>query len=207
MHASEQMFADFEAYWRSMQEKHAVAGVGGYVPARKLFNPMAISKLLPNVFMLERSDPKTITVRLTGSGLDQALERPLVNKNLMDIYRGDELDFFLELYGDVVEKPCGAAIKRHVVLSNGVRYDVKSVTLPLASKEGDVRYLLGMVGGQIAHLDPLGENTILAGTHISDCFYLDIGAGVPEQLPVWPAKMQPSQPLVEADFTGTARKI
>jgi len=182
MHVSKRMFADFEAYWRRLQETVSAAGPGApRIPTRKQFNPMAIPKLLPNLFMMEHGSEDELFVRLTGTAIDIALERPMTGVNLLDLYKGDERAFFKAVHKNMAHQPCAAVLRRFVTLSNGKGYELISKSFPLADDAGNIKYVVGMMGADLMHLSPLGEDAVQADSTIIDFFYVDLGRGVPEE--------------------------
>lgn len=186
MHVSKRMFADFEAYWRRLQSVMASAhpSVAG-IPTRRQFNPMAVPKLLPNLYMIEHISDDELMIRLTGTALDDALDMSLTNKNMLDFYAGDERTFFRSVHSNMAKQPCGAVLRRFVTLTNGKGYDMTSKSLPLAAESGRIKYIVGMMGADLMRLSPLGEKAVIADTTITDFFYVDLGYGVPDEEHGW----------------------
>jgi len=193
MHVSKRMFADFEAYWRRLQETVSAAGDGAFrVPTRKQFNPMAVPKLLPNLFMMEYASEDELFIRLTGTAIDIALERPMTGVNILDLYKGDERAFFKSAHENMARQPCAAVLRRFVRLSNDKGYELTSKSFPLADDAGHIKYVVGMMGADLMHLSPLGEEAVLTTSTIIDFFYVDLGRGVPDEGYDWVKALQAS---------------
>jgi hypothetical protein len=189
MHVSKKMFAEFEAYWRRLQDAVTTAHpIGTHIPTRKQFNPMHIPKMLPYLFMIERLSDDQLIVRLTGTALDEAFEMIATGQNILDLFGADQRDFFTSLHDNLSKQPCGAVVRRSVTTANGKGYELTSKSLPLASDDGEVKYVVGMLGADISHLPAVEVKNLMVTSSVTDFFYLDLGFGVPNDAPMVGAK-------------------
>jgi len=181
MHVSKQKFADFEAYWLRLQaEATPPAGGGVAIPTRRQFNPTGISALLPYIFILEFVDAETIILRLAGTAIDDALGRSIAGKNIVDLYKGEERAFFLDIQNRMIAQPCGAVLKRQIILADGVKLKATSKNLPLKGEDGVVRYNVGLVSSLMTEAETFDHDRRPEVSRITDFYYIDVGAGVPE---------------------------
>jgi len=188
MHVSKQMFADFEGYWRRLQETIAAAyPYKAGIPTRKQFNPMAVPKLLPNLYLIEYECEKALALklRLTGTALDNAIQDLNTDQNLLDFYADEERDFFRSVHQHMREQPCGMVVRRHSALSSGTACVVTSKCMPLADRHENIKYALGIMGADLLFSTEARERAVIAGATITDFFYLDLGYGVPENTYDW----------------------
>jgi hypothetical protein len=181
MHVSKQKFAEFEAYWLRLQAEATPPGGGGVaIPTRRQFNPTGISALLPYIFILEFVDAETIIPRLTGTAIDDALGRSIAGKNIVDLYKGEDRAFFLDIHNRMIAQPCGAVVKRQIIMADGVKLNATSKNLPLKGEDGVVRYNVGLMSGLMAEAESFDHDPQPEGSRITDFYYIDVGAGVPE---------------------------
>ncbi|WP_262689811.1 PAS domain-containing protein [Kordiimonas aestuarii] len=178
-------FEVFHAYWRRL-----AADAGG-VPSRLAFNPAELKDLLPFIFILERRSAEDIYVRLAGTAIEQVLRRAPTGGNYLDMCHPDERAFFRDAFTAMVDTPCGGFFRRELSLTTGEKQDLRSKCLPFKDREGHVRYLIGLTSIRadlrLTSYDP----PVMDVSKITDFFYLDTGAGVPESVPPMP-KIKPA---------------
>jgi len=122
-----------------------------------------------------------------GTALDGFLPTLIRGTNFFDVYRDYQKDFYHQLIADMCEHPCGAMMSRTVNFSDETSMTVQSITLPMSSADGEIKYLTGL-----AEAPPTGQMLGLAGSRrrvgseVSDYHYIDIGKGTPANPPVFP---------------------
>lgn len=183
MHVSKQMFADFEAYWRHLQDTTVVPkGRCTGIPTRKTFNPMRVPKLLPYLFMIEHKSDDTLCARLTGTAIDEVFGLMAPNQNILTLYSEAEQPFVKRVYHNIAKYPCGAVVRRHIILSSDMGFDLVAKSFPLAANNGRIRYSVGMLSADTAHLGTLPQAWKVKGSTLIDFYYLDLGFGIPEDV-------------------------
>lgn len=155
------------------------------VPRRQDFDPMKVHRQLPHVYITEWRADHEMEVRLSGTALDDTAGRALTGSNYFDTVGPKEMPFFSGVIKAVVKQPCGMKMRRTVTLKDGSAYQLRSLSFPLADREGAVRYIVGMMN--VIRDIPMStfEEAAHARSEVHDVTFIDIGAGVPDkpQLP------------------------
>lgn len=173
-------FEVFHTYWRTL------ARDAGGVPARTAFSPAAVKDLLPFVFIIERRTPDELHVRLAGSAIEQVLGFGTTGKNYLEVCNEADAPFFKQAFTDMTSVPCGGFFRRDIHMTNGEIYSLTTGCLPFADEEGNMRYVIGVVG--------VGNNLVLTAyappvldfSNITAHHYIDVGFGLPDEIPALP---------------------
>ncbi|TNE60842.1 MAG: PAS domain-containing protein [Alphaproteobacteria bacterium] len=166
-------FNQLLTYWRQLQ-----AASGRPVPARQQFNPMAVPRLLPFIYIIERKSRYQLVARLTGTALDGATSQPATNTNILDRHDKSEWDLHADMFEGLANTPCGVVLDRHMQILSDPLYRVRALGLPLADSDGQVRFSVGIANVQPVYGPP--DEVDMADIRLS---WLDLGFGVPETRP------------------------
>ncbi|MCJ9428670.1 PAS domain-containing protein [Kordiimonas marina] len=166
-------FEVFLSYWRELQVAETP------VPQRQTFNPMRLKGLLPFVFLIEVRAPDDLHVRLSGTALDAAFHGQMSGHNFLDLCDPAERGFYGKLAGDICRQPCGVRLIRRTTFQDGKTHDLREMGLPLASRDGDIRYIIGLLSVRSDHVTGEPKVMELKQSHVRTVQYIDLGYGVP----------------------------
>ncbi|TNE60841.1 MAG: PAS domain-containing protein [Alphaproteobacteria bacterium] len=171
----QQQFDEMLAYWRALQQEE-----GGQVPRRRRFNPMRVARLLPYVFIVEQRQEMDLHVRIAGTAIEAVMGRSITGLNYLDLYDQSQWGFFADVTSALCGQPCGARLHREVTFNNGRQFDMHSLNLPLASDDGDVKYILGLMAmRRSSHTQDIGGDSKVKMFTVRDIDLIDLGFGVP----------------------------
>ena len=176
-------FAVFQNYYERL-----AADAGG-VPKRSAFNPAEIKDLLPFIFIIEFRSKDDLYVRLSGTAIERVLRKSPTGQNYLDVVQDGEREFFREVGTNIMSVPCGGFFRRVLVLSNGDKQELQSKCLPFADRDGHLRYMIGMTSVRadlaVTRYDPPVKDV----SEITGFHYIDLGYGIPEDIPPLPERM------------------
>ena len=126
-------------YWNKVRD-------GRFAPNRFEIEPVMISDLLPDVFILECGNSSTYRFRLAGTRLCEALGHELRGRNLLDYWNADDREAVRNLLHNVAKDGAGAVME--FTCRNGDREYAafEMVVLPLVHTGQTVSRMLGSVG-------------------------------------------------------------
>ena len=126
-------------YWNDVRD-------GRFAPNRFEIEPVMISDLLPDVFILERGDSSSYRFRLAGTRLCEALGHELRGRNLLDYWNAEDLEAVRNLLHNVAKDGAGAVME--FTCANGDREQAafEMIVLPLVHTGQTVSRMLGSVG-------------------------------------------------------------
>jgi len=174
----------FQEYWDELSDacrKNSVGADGaGLVPMRRDFNPMKLHTYLPNIYITELLSDDHLLVRLSGTALDENAGYVLRGTNFLDICQPAERPLHVKTFKTMTSHPCGVEMTRRVVLTDGRIHQFRSISLPLADKQGMPRFIVGItnVAANIAYEAKVDRSDKLR-TNVLDFTFIDIGAGKP----------------------------
>jgi len=174
----------FKSYWRELldacQDDTLPAAGRCSVPQRRSFNPMKIHACLPHVYITELISDTMIEVRLSGTAIDENAGQSLKGSNFLDMCGPAERPFHVAICHALTSCPCGVEMTRRVTLRDGRVNEYKSVSFPLADKEGAPRFIVGIanIAEHISFVERF-EKAQQIHSAIKDFNFIDIGVGVP----------------------------
>ncbi|SDE12618.1 PAS domain-containing protein [Kordiimonas lacus] len=179
--ASRQVAAFVELWRQLAHAQTADAHAPARVPAKQAFTMQRLKPFLPNYFLAEWTGDD-LRNRLVGSALDEQMGRRLTGESFLASYKGDQRDYFMAFWRQLVETPCGVITRRTIHLDGETTLRLNGASLPLADASGTVRFLCGV--GDIAR-EFNHERVPQNGRHvfIDHIQYLDLGFGLPASVP------------------------
>jgi len=189
-------FDEFHDYWnqlllaRRADERPALGE--GPVPLRQAFNPMKVRRQLPHVYIGEWISPDVVEVRLSGTALDAAVGHPLTGKNYLEYFPREDRPFYSAVFENIIKRPCGLKMMRTLTLSSDRRHQLRSLSFPLANKEGVPCYIVGMTNVVRDFHQGSLDGVEHPKSELHSINLIDIGAGVPQM----PASLMPQQQAV-----------
>jgi hypothetical protein len=129
---------EFYAYWQSLAQAR------GGVPLREDFDPAAVVRLLPYIFIIERrADSGRFFFRLSGSGIRDLMGVENTNRFLDELLQGADLESVTGMFEQVLtQKVCVRSIEG-LTYSDRSYLRVEIVRLPLRRNDGDCSLVLG----------------------------------------------------------------
>lgn len=165
----------FEAYWRSLPRE-------GTLPDYKDFDPLDIPDLLPHliVFEVKRLPREMITIRFTGSLVDERTGFNSIGMDLQDFYGETENDFTFENVATMLRMPCG------LVQYNDVRYEktqsahTEGTGFPMKSADAQIDYMV-CVANWTSYTVEENVDTPMVIQRSDNFEWIDVGHGVPDR--------------------------
>lgn len=170
LRAENRQFAD---YWFALRGQNTM-------PAKTDFNPRTITKLLPNIMMLELGEDRKLTFRLIGTAIVTRRGDDLTNKSIE--IPPDTSSSFLKTYEQVISWPCGFRNVMQEEYASGRMAMVEIAGFPLAGEDGKPRFIIALSQEcSKEYSDLWGRNEVSQITTL-DHEFVDIGAGTPPPL-------------------------
>ncbi|MBV1901073.1 MAG: PAS domain-containing protein [Kordiimonadaceae bacterium] len=169
----------------------------GSTPLKSTFSPTKLRRLTPNLFMLERCSKKEISVRLMGSQLEVALDRDVPDHTVFDTLLAKDWQFYDRFLKACGGASCAGRFARSVQTNDGCTVDVEALGVPLADKEGEPRYMLGVMVARLRHKGSARPSfTIRRNLDVLDHEFVDLGHGTPENIRPEPDSNTPPTTIV-----------
>lgn len=128
----------FFDYWAELRE-------GRLAPLRSEIEPGKIGRLLPYVFILERSDLETARFRLAGTALCRDYRMEFRGTNMLLMWQGEDRDTMSRLLERVTESGTVTLVDYTSETSEGAQVSFELLLTPLAREEGAVDRVFGVV--------------------------------------------------------------
>ena len=160
-------------YWNSIRSERIA-------PRRSEIEPREIKRLLPYVFILERSDKWSYRFRLAGTGLCNAYGMEFRRHNLLSMWQDECLENMTHLLNDVTSSATVGLVEYTAQTADERQVNMEMMLLPLAQENGEITRILG-AAVPMNDLPWLGEPA-LPRQWIDRMQLLD-----PAQMPVAPA--------------------
>jgi hypothetical protein len=124
-------------YWAAWRGDRAM-------PARADIDPAAISRLLPNIMLIDVEPGPRFRYRLLGSDLVERFGRNVTGQYADEILQGAHARFVTHLYGEVCRSKRPAGAESQYIDRDGLRFFCRRLVLPLSDDESRVTQLLGL---------------------------------------------------------------
>jgi Uncharacterized protein conserved in bacteria len=112
------------------------------VPARAAFDPAAVRKALPYIFILETSDGHA-TFRLAGTGVCEAHMRELRNYRFSSLWSAKDRRQADVVTGMVTKEAWGAVMLSRASTADGLNVEFETLLLPMLDREGKRSFVIG----------------------------------------------------------------
>jgi hypothetical protein len=165
-------FMTFWSYWDGLPKVD-------HLPLLKDYFDHAPPELQPGMLILDVTSPTTISVRLAGTAVVQAVGE-LTGLNEDKLYADDVRLQMIGRTWTAATHPCGYMHTRFYRNVDGYKMVSPGVGLPIRSSNPDVKTVM-VFNDDAAIGDPIGlaDGDAVVQTH-GKVTWLDIGAGVPE---------------------------
>jgi len=151
----------------------------GQAPQKTTFSPVNVSSLMPFLFLIERMEKGDLVVRLLGSELEQTLGCVGGNYRIFDAMMRKDWAFYDRFVQNCSDYICAGRLLRLVRMKDGLTKDVESLHVPLADRDGNVRFMLGVMTVRANRDASSSERFRSPKSTILNYQYVDIGCGVP----------------------------
>ncbi len=180
----------FIGFWRRESRR-----AGKLLPSKADFTIQRLKPFLPAYYLAEWTGGDLIN-RLIGSELDRQLGETLTGHRFLSRYSGTQRAYFEALWPILLSQPCGIVTVRTRFRGDGSGQRIEGVALPLANSSGEPNYICGV--GTVENIFEARSAKGVATAVIDYVRCIDVGAGLPENLPdpalfnqsaegVWPA--------------------
>jgi len=169
-------FRDLIRCWQALPRSE------GSAPLKSSFSPGSVLRLMPNLFLLERSGKHRICIRLIGSELEAVLGRKFLPVgSVFNTLLSEEWEYYEKLFDTCAQKLCAGRVSRTIRTKGGLMMDMDSLCVPLADEEGNPRFILGVVimhSNRERSLKALNDE--IPRDQILGQRYVDLGDGTPK---------------------------
>lgn len=159
--------------WQSMPR------LDGQAPKKTTFSPAKVSSLMPFLFLIERVEKGDLVVRLKGNELDETMGCRTRDRCMFDAMMRRDWTFYDRFVSACAEHVCAGRLLRTVRLQDGFLKDVESLHVPLADKDGNARFMLGVMTTSVNRNGGAMESYQSPKAAILNYQYVDLGCGVP----------------------------
>ncbi|MGD1879834.1 MAG: PAS domain-containing protein [Kiloniellaceae bacterium] len=129
---------EFYAYWQSLVQQR------GGVPLRDDFDPAAITRLLPYLFIVEKiKDTGRFFFRLSGTGIREIMGAENTNHFLDELLHGEDLATVAAIFDQVLDEAVCVRSIEGLTYSDRSYLRVEIVRLPLCKNSGERRLVVG----------------------------------------------------------------
>jgi hypothetical protein len=150
----------------------------GFVPDRESFDPMAITRILRVISLIEREGEDEWRFRLVGTEIERQWGRTFTGRNCFEELSPGAVAVMRRELKCIVEWPCGSWSRRRVELLSGRMMVIETLRLPLRAKCGAINQILSCNGELESNFQPAADAKREI-VRIVDQQYFDIGAGCP----------------------------
>jgi len=172
-------FKKFFDVWSSFRQP------GQVLPTWANVKPMAFGGLLPDVVLVKRHGAKDFRFRLMGSEVNERLGSDPVGEQAFRLLDARHHEAIYTWFDAIVAQPCGAMHEMSVEFEKASPKRAKALNLPIRGNEGEVDTFMYLYS--FWQPEP-GENpgrVLSAGRTYFKLQAIDIGAGVPDNLPTF----------------------
>jgi hypothetical protein len=177
MTAADDKFKTFTNIWAAFRKP------GQLVPSWKNVKPMQFGELLSDVTMVKKYGPRDYRYHLLGSVVNLKMGADPVGEPFLKFVPGHLHDYAYEWLETVASTPCAAWHEMSLEFERGVRR-YEALNLPIVGNDGLIDTFLYYNKGW--RPEP-GENLgrmISSGAQLFNIQPVDIGAGLPDSLPM-----------------------
>ncbi|MCK0068057.1 PAS domain-containing protein [Kordiimonas laminariae] len=126
-------------YWQSLPQTGEFR-----VPERRVFQSgPVVAPYLSELFIIEWKSVDEIFIRLSGTKLDRILGREVTGENLFDLLPPELCEEEKSYYQHMKDSGCAGMLTRAAQNLNNFPIVYRTVHLPLADKEGNLKYWIG----------------------------------------------------------------
>jgi len=162
--------AHFYDYWRSLCDDG--------LPNYRLFDPIQIPKLMPNVLFLKTDDEDNFVYQFAGTDVCAFVGGDLTGRLMKDFFPSPEIYASTEnMPHAMLSVPCGQITAYQVRSASGRECIAEFATLPLSGADGTPDRLV--VHMAIVETTGFGEGNPEVSRHLK-ARWVDLGSGVPE---------------------------
>jgi len=178
--ACENLFDDMLDVWRALP-----CADGFRVPIKSSFSPVMLSKHLPNLGVAEHLGEGRLSIRLAGTNSREFWGRELTGTSLEDLATDLPENVMVPpmILEAVFRHPCGMRSLREAEDKDGHTWQADMLSLPIASDDGEVKFLL--YGFRVSPKDGSALHAWEPGfanlntARLINAEFIDIGHGVP----------------------------
>ncbi len=151
------------------------------IPMRKSFHPADITDILPRISLMKRLSDRHIMVGLVGTEIDALWKRPITGMNLFDLAPPEMHQNLERFYTAIINHPVGAVVSERKIGTNRIPFDVSTLYLPMADREGVSNYIIGCSIYKTRFKGiGLKDRLLIDQRNVRKVAFLDLGFGVPE---------------------------
>jgi len=175
MPSGKQFFDELIEHWKAMPKST------GPVPSKTAFSPMQVYTMLHSLYFSERLDKYNIQLKLRGEKLERFSFGAVPRRNVYEVIPKRNWDAVENYYDQFCSQPCAGHMIRLVTFDNGLVYNVETMELPLADRDGNPRYIVGLAELTQNHaksLEAQQSGVKLDEVTLYECW--DLGYGVPK---------------------------
>lgn len=176
-------FLDLWVYWYSIR-------YGKVLPDVADFDPMRITRLLPDISVFERRKPDELIYRLAGTAIAERMGHDPTGENLVDLTDPARHAFVTDLFTGIIETPAGAFVRYENTYASGRKAMVQSFFLPMVGpkkeggegepSQGFLQRILSIHHMEAAKEYESERQRTTVGSDIDKTVWIDIGQGVPK---------------------------
>lgn len=161
-------------YWSSIRGDDLV-------PNRSDFRPADVLALLPSLMILEYRDPGELIFRLSGTGANERMGLNFTGMNLFDLVAGHKRTSAMRRFDALRRQPCGIVLHEKLYSRHRTPFIAELVYLPLRDREGEISQLIALASIVAREAYGAGQEASKLVESVR-ATYIDIGAGVPQQV-------------------------
>jgi hypothetical protein len=147
------------------------------LPRRGEIDPAALVAILPFVSIVEVRDPDIMIYRLCGTALRDIMGFEATGLNMLDLAPGEGRRQRAYRNWVAATRPCATAYEMNLTYPSGAVYAHEGVSLPVASRDGDMPALLLRAFAPIPGMIWYNRADVPRAAGEYDFRFLDIGAG------------------------------
>lgn len=152
------------------------------LPNANEIDPAQIAYILKDVAILDVIDETTVQYRLAGTAIAERMGEDPTGNNLIEMTAPESRATVSKILHLIVSQPVGALAAYENIYNTGKRAIVESLYLPLQKSEGQSDRIVSVhsIEKTLTYEDEQPNSTVAA--KILKLKWIDIGAGVPEDL-------------------------
>ncbi|WND03761.1 PAS domain-containing protein [Temperatibacter marinus] len=174
------LLEEYAQTWLSLKEENE-----GDIPYKHQLSPRSLRALVHNILILELDPKDSLTIRLSGASIDEAMNKDITQTPHLDILNSNSYTGVKLFHKTVITQKCGGFAQYNLIQKDKIKLSMKSLAFPLQSKRDTSLQLnaaLIVVESKDFTTALTDTETYVGDIELLDYQYFDVGFGAPKPL-------------------------
>ncbi len=190
-----------ETSFRRFFDSWQAARVGDDLPMRKAITLRDFAPFASDLLIYEQPEPGVLHCRLMGEHISDRVKIYNRNINWLDLVADDMRQIGAEWWNSLFATPCAGVMQFSTGFINGTNRISRAYLLPVQHAPGVV-HLMGLASASDVYEAGQPREALIVSEHCFQSKYVDIGFGIPADLPEASDHKPLKKAWAEQLFTG-----